>query len=42
MRPTMKLFSQLDIVEYAIPFARSEEGKISAGIAQGIGPHEAP
>lgn len=34
----MKLLPQLDIVPYAQPFARSEDGKISAGIAQGIGP----
>lgn len=38
----MKLFSQFDPVLIETPFARSEDGKISAGIAHGTGPQEAP
>ena len=38
----MKLFSQLEHVDRATPLARSEDGKISDGIAQGMGPHVAP
>jgi hypothetical protein len=38
----MKLLPQLDIVPKAHPLARSEDGKISAGIAQGIGPQVPP
>lgn len=42
MSPMMKLLSQLEAVERPTPLARREEGKISAGMAQGTGPHEAP
>lgn len=42
MRPMMKLLSQLEAVERPTPLARREEGKISAGMAQGTGPQEAP
>lgn len=38
----MKLLPQLDIVLKAQPFARREDGKISAGIAHGVGPQVAP
>jgi hypothetical protein len=38
----MKLLSQLEEVERPTPFARREEGNISAGIAQGTGPQLAP
>lgn len=38
----MKLLPQFDIVLKAQPFALNEEGKISAGIAHGIGPQVAP
>ncbi|KAJ5793576.1 hypothetical protein N7457_000175 [Penicillium paradoxum] len=38
----IELLPQLDIVPNAHPLARSDDGKISAGIAQGIGPHVAP
>ena len=33
----MKLFNQFEHVDNATPFARSEEGKISAGNAHGTG-----
>ena len=33
---TMKLFSQFEAVLSATPFARNEDGKISAGIAHGL------
>lgn len=38
----MKLKNQFEAVERPTPFARSEEGNISEGIAHGTGPHEAP
>lgn len=38
----MKLLPQLLIVPCAQPFARIDEGKTSAGMAHGIGPHVAP
>ena len=38
----MKLFPQFDMVPKAQPLARSDDGKISAGIAHGIGPQVAP
>ena len=38
----MKLLPQLDMVPNAQPFARRLLGKISAGMAQGMGPHVAP
>lgn len=41
MRPMMKLLPQLDMVAWAQPFARIEEGKTSAGMAHGMGPQVA-
>ena len=38
----IKLLPQFDIVLKAQPLARSDEGKISAGMAHGIGPQVAP
>lgn len=38
----MKFQSQLLQVAIATPFARSEDGKTSDGIAQGTGPQLAP
>ncbi len=39
---TMKFISQFVEVASATPFALNEEGKISAGIAHGTGPQDAP
>jgi hypothetical protein len=37
----MKLLNQFEQVDSATPLARSEDGKISLGIAHGTGPHDA-
>lgn len=41
MRPMMKLLPQFDMVAWAQPLARIEEGKTSAGMAHGMGPQVA-
>lgn len=40
--PMRRTYNQLEQTDNATPFARSELGKISEGMAQGTGPQVAP